>query len=904
MSRRRLRAGFRHASLLGLAGLLLCCDSAPPLPAPEVEYSGCWAVYLPGPVCTLHPTRELKFWVKIDPGTKVEVRAGGQHLKTAGEESGNGRRYKLSIPHRVSKLTVQLSLPDGRRSPVWALRLVEPEVPAWQAEIVELQSNGKSKELSALLAQLRKVAPPKEQGLILWMLADRALLDGDDDKAAEYLEQGIAADRAENRLNREVEKVGRLTRLYLDHGRFSNARRTLATLRLPSEAPANSKYLEAYYQGLLADRVGDYRSALQQLRNAADLAERVGMSSYRCQAEQVLARLYQDVGLSQKALELFERLRTVPESDFEKPCDKGSLLTNWAWSRLRARESGEEGEDPTPLFEKARAIFDDNDCARPDQRLNARLNLAFAHLQAGRTRKAQAALDEARPLEADASLRERLWWPDLEGRLALDRGNPKRALELYTELEQTARDASSSEARFRALLGQADTLLALGQRAAALAVLAKADRSIDEQSWQIPVHEGRDAFVAKREATTRLYVELLLEGGQRQSAFSLARRARSRLLRQLEMQTRLTQDLSRYWTSRDAMDRQAAEEWKLPGDQLKRARESLKREHAHALAALDCTLAERRDRDASGKGDPSPLHSGEVILAYHPLPHGWVGFAADERGIEVSRFELPAPANTDPEVLAQKLLEPFRPAIERAERVRVLPYGRLWSVDFHALPFGGEPLLARHVVVYGLDLPARPLAAASGRRVLLVSDPKGNLPAAREEATVVAAVIPAWGSGWSLTRLDGSAAQAAAVRKALPGTGLFHYAGHGTFAGFGGWDSGLELADGSRLTLGDLLALRRMPAWVVLSSCEGARSSEQAPGEGIGLAHAFLLAGAQAVVAATRPVTDRVGRDLVRELYRGWKPGVDLSRQLRQAQLACRRRDPAADWASFRLFEP
>jgi CHAT domain-containing protein len=185
-----------------------------------------------------------------------------------------------------------------------------------------------------------------------------------------------------------------------------------------------------------------------------------------------------------------------------------------------------------------------------------------------------------------------------------------------------------------------------------------------------------------------------------------------------------------------------------------------------------------------------------------------------------------------------------------------------------------------------------------------VADPQGDLPEARKEAAAVAAEIRAWGPGWSLKRLDGSAARAGRVLRALPTAAIFHYAGHGRFAGFAGWDSSLPLADGSRLNLGDVLALHPAPAWVVLSSCDAGRSSEQAPGEGIGLANAFVLAGSQAVIAAPRQVADRTARDLLGDLYRSWRPGEDLPRQLQRAQLACRRNTPAADWASFRVLTP
>ena len=40
------------------------------------------------------------------------------------------------------------------------------------------------------------------------------------------------------------------------------------------------------------------------------------------------------------------------------------------------------------------------------------------------------------------------------------------------------------------------------------------------------------------------------------------------------------------------------------------------------------------------------------------------------------------------------------------------------------------------------------------------------------------------------------------------------------------------------------------------------------------------------------------------ELYGKWQSEPDLATALQQAQLAWRKQDPHADWASFRLFEP
>lgn len=908
--------------LLALAGLLLACGSrsrpaAPAPPAPEVEYDGCWAVYLPGPVCALKPDRQLSLWVRNDSDLKVEIRAGDRLEAAAGKEVDTGRRFVLKSQREGSTLTVRLCHPGGSCGPPWSLRLAPLEMPRWLDMLGKVSSAEDRRAARESLERLRKGAPAKEQGLILRSLAMLADQDRSFDKEVSYLEQGIAADRAVSDLKGEVEKVTFLVRLDLNQVRYSEARQRLEALRLPPMAPAIAKYQVAYYLGLLSWRVGDYRSALEQLRQAASLAERAGLlPDYWWKAEQLLAGVLQEIGRSQEALQTFARLRADPHPDPHQPCDLGQLLNNEAWSRLLAREAGETTEDPVPLLKEAQAEYEKHQCS-PDKRLNVHLNLALAYLQERRWDEAGQALDAARTLAANATPRHRLWWLDLEARTVFTR-DPVRALQLYGELAGEAERALSLEGRFRAAVGRAHAHSALRQRDAALADFAEADRLIDEQSSHVPVQEGREILVGQRERATCEYLELLLAEGQLQRAFDLVRRDRSRLLYQLAIRDRLTRlnpqeqeawdrALSGYRGLRDAIDQEAARQWQLPRDQVERARERHARQLAQAQRDLDRAVAGLGDFGDQRGRSFSPPAEGEVILAYHPLPKGWVRFAVRRERIEAGRFELPAKLPAGPE-LARLLLTPFRSAIESAGRVRVLPYGPLQAVDFHALPFGGGPLLARHVVAYSLDLPVRPSPPPAGGPVvaLLVANPQsdqGYLPAARKEADEVAAALDGR-SGWALRCLEGRDASSSAVSAALPGADLFHFAGHGSFAGLGGWDSALPLADGSRLTLGDVLTLRRVPRWVVLSACDAGRSSEDAPVEGVGLANAFLLAGSQGVIAATRTVDDETARHLLSRLYQGWHPGADLAPQLQRAELACFRQNPAADCASFRLIEP
>ncbi|RPH53357.1 CHAT domain-containing protein [bacterium] len=179
-------------------------------------------------------------------------------------------------------------------------------------------------------------------------------------------------------------------------------------------------------------------------------------------------------------------------------------------------------------------------------------------------------------------------------------------------------------------------------------------------------------------------------------------------------------------------------------------------------------------------------------------------------------------------------------------------------------------------------------------------DPRGDLPTASKEARAVKSHL----GTWSVEELATAEATAEGVLDRLIDAELLHYIGHGKFSGFGGWDSSLLLADETRLTLGDLLALERVPAWVVLSACETGRSSTGTPVETPGLAHAFLLAGSQAVVASTRPAKDREMPAFFADLYDRWDDDADLAVALQQAQLSWRKRNPEADWQSFRLFVP
>ncbi len=821
-----------------------------------MEYAGCAAVLVPGPVCVLGPERELRLWVGAPPEARIELRADGGPLDAAAEAVQEGQRFALTLPSGVKSLEVIVAAEEGRTT--------------WSLPLVERKGEGPG-------------GPPAGQG-------------------------------TSRDLRRQVAETLMRVHGEVQDRKLAAARELLHAIRLPPKAPAESRYQVAYYRGLLAAKNGDYRAALAEVQDAVVIAKRVKLEREHRLAEEELALLLLGVGRSREAAELLDRLRRTPHS--ANPCEEANLLSNQAWATLLAREAGEGLDDPTLLFERALATYATCESATPAHGANVLLNLALAHLQEDRVAQAKEALARAHRLEPHPSVPLRLWRLDLEARIALREGRPAAALARFDELAELALETSSADGRLRAAFGQAQSHEALGDRAAALETLGRAEALLDEQSLQIPVQEGRETFLATRQALVSLHVAILLDQGRQARALDLARHARSRVLRQLERGDRLaslTPDRRARWERlllsykerRTALEERARDDWKLPGDQLRREQAARKAGAETAKRDLDQAFLMLEDPGAPLEGRPPLPRPGELVLAYQSLPDGWVGFAANGETVAAHRFELPPEVLSRPEELSRRLLLPFSGSIRQARRIRILPSGPLRGVDFHALPFDGDVLLASAPVVYGLDLPvsAGP-AEPSGRRALLVADPRGDLAGALAEARAVRKVLASGSQPWTTTELEHAAASADAVRGRLAAADLLHYAGHGTFSGFGGWESGLLLAEETQLTLGDLLALQRVPAWVVLSACDTGRSSAETPVESLGLAHAFLLAGSRAVVASTRPADDRTVPAFFTDLYRQWRLEPDLAVALQRAQLAWRQRSHGADWAGFRLFEP
>ncbi|MCA9588213.1 MAG: CHAT domain-containing protein, partial [Myxococcales bacterium] len=711
--------------------------------------------------------------------------------------------------------------------------------------------------------------------------------------------------------------------------RYAEARAVLGAARASAARYAEGLAREPYYSGVLAAETGDRRRARALLRLAKERAEALGVRRVAHNATSALALEMQALGRPRDALATLRELESKRAD--ASACERSELDINLGWcALLTSADDDGPREDARPALTRA---AESTDCPDAYLRSFALGNLAREALERGAADEATALLARARAATSEPRGGEHVAWLDLDARIALARGRADAALAKFDAALDYAAAAALDDARWSAEVGRAEALTKLGRADAAIRAFEQAETILDRTSVLAPLGEGRGSFLADRARSARGLVGLLVARQRPDAALEAARRSRRRAVASVARALRVEQlddDARAAWegavrdyrAARAALDLEAKDDWKASREELAAKRErrrTRERELSASLERAAAALGEARVVDAppadasAARPVPAPSPPGdaaaarrdksELLLTFHPLPTGWVAIAA--RDGRARAWTVPAPSEAP--ARAQAILDPLRPLMDGASRLVVLAYGSYRNVDVHALTVDGAPLLSRLPVVYALDATGASRPSGEGDAVV-VADPLGDLPNARAEGDAVAAAL----AGAMRTRvLKGEQATSARVIAAAQNARALHYAGHGEFVGREGWESSLPLAEGTSLRVTDILALPRAPATLVLSGCEAGKSAGDV--ELVGLAQAFVLAGARAVVAPTRKVTDALGRDMARGLYDApdgadasagaWVIG-DPGAALRAAALRVRDAQPTADWAAFRVLVP
>ena len=240
-------------------------------------------------------------------------------------------------------------------------------------------------------------------------------------------------------------------------------------------------------------------------------------------------------------------------------------------------------------------------------------------------------------------------------------------------------------------------------------------------------------------------------------------------------------------------------------------------------------------------------------------------------------------------------LAEFAGARADAAELTVVPHRELHQIPFHALFDGEHYLNERWTIslaptVIGSGAPMRPSSGLHG--TLVLAAPDARAPAIETEARAIAAAMPA-------SRLVlGDAATTQCLRDSVPGPAFVHLACHGLYRPSNPLFSALRLAD-RWVQATEILDLDLAGALVALSACESGRRGEDTA-EPIGLAWAFLAAGASGVLVSQWIVDDITAAAVMTRTYQGLAAGDPPAAALRQAQLAVAETSPHPfQWAPF-----
>jgi CHAT domain-containing protein len=475
-----------------------------------------------------------------------------------------------------------------------------------------------------------------------------------------------------------------------------------------------------------------------------------------------------------------------------------------------------------------------------------------------------------------------------------------------------------------------------GDHAGALAAFLEAIANLEHVQGRI-LTEYRASFLADKVDVYEAAVDLVLGRGEFERAFELVERAKSRALvdafaggidirvrATTPAQAQLADELTQLRRRHDALVEESAVSAELP---------RLEQRIGYVLEELRLT----------GAGDLEPLSllQGRIyspqrlldattaLVEFYLIGADLIVFVVDKDSVRVQRIPGALPRLTRLEAALQLnlhaaastpgsrtalepnarallarlydvLLRPVAEWVDGYERLVIVPHGLLHRVPFAALHDGEAYLIERFEVALApsassLTFCLRPRARHDQRALIAAHSAGGALPGAIAEAEAVARLYPAE------CLLEEQLTLGTLAERAKDAD-LLHIAAHGVSRLDAPLFSYLRLADG-HLTALDCFELELDCALVTLSACESGRGVIAPGDEQIGLARAFLYAGARAVLHSLWRIDDRATEQLMTDFYTRLRAGFGRGAALREAQLTCLSSEAAHPllWAAFVL---
>ena len=666
------------------------------------------------------------------------------------------------------------------------------------------------------------------------------------------------------------------------------------SLQLHEDSGSRGELVEALNQyGELLLRLGDLAGAEDSFQRAYELAEEIGQHRGVTQALISLGDLHWYRKQFSKAVEFYEQALD------------------------RAESVNDEGRATEALIQLASS------------------NGELGHLEVAKKQASQA-----RSFASESGLRL------LEA----------RALMVLGELELTRRRNTEALNQFTA--GTEFALDAHGKKQQAVAALQNAILIIESVRSRLKEERFRAGYLEDKYDVYVELVRLLLEIGKVDEAFSASESLRSRSFQELldRADTPVSLDAGQ---RREAavlrarirgLQSELEQERQSPAADQRQA--AVRTFSAELWAAerdyqelLDDVRAATPDSKAVTSGAriytrsqvQKLLGAGRALIEYVVTGDSVLAFVLTEDRIEatsipVSRRNLRAKVELLRELLLINSSASWRKPAESLAELLIIPIedeGWLQGIDqlylvphgeLHYLPFA---VLVRpnaeqnRFLVQDYEIAYLPSAAILGQNVtrgaqvsiLALAPESEELEFTIEEAQNVSELFAE-----ANLVLTGAEATEEAFKRLAPDYGILHLATHGTFNRFNPLLSAVELeagaGDDGHLQVHEILNLELRADLVTLSACETALASGffgdvPAGDEFVGLTRAFLLAGAQSILASLWEVNDRSTLEFMVDFYQNLdnkgKAG-SLSQVQRQMSQTRGRYQHPYFWGSFVLI--
>lgn len=813
-----------------------------------VAYAGCKRVWLEArPRCLFEPETPLRLWIDEPRGSEVVVRVDDEPwpIEEHVVEGMEGFGLALRLPSGAERMTVELP----RAGATWSLPLR-----AWSKESLPPQGVATSRDVD-----------------IGFHRAFRAAAEG-----------------------RHLEAQRMLDELEALAVRYPKGRADLA-----------------YFRGLVYWWQNRYHDAATTLADGVAFAIRLNDRELITDAIHLYAGVLAELGYWDAAIawsdEVLELVRVEPELMTCGNLAKNLSTLGYAHLRL-ARHRGESPTRARELLEQALAkVEPDAECPEPSSVPPIKLSLADAALDRGEPTDALAVLGTV-DIDAAPTVDVRLRLRDAELRALDGAGRPIEELERsLARLEQEVADAELPEGRWRLALRRGDLLVRRERLADAVVEYRKAEAEAQRIAELAAVGVARESAVALHGESTARLVGTLAALGRADEALCAAREAQARRIQGVgrasltaDQRALVEQAIEQYQQATRELDQARAEERRLTRDERDALRLEVER-NEDVLATLANTILREQSAWRPTCEDLVPRRADELLLGLFPAGRDWFVFVQDDTGTTVRTLEGgPTHGLGDP-ALAAELLDSQGDRLAAAGSVRVLASGRAQELDVHLLPWRGAPLIEHAPVTYGAELPSRSTRPPAAPMALLVADPTETLRKANDEVRAAAEWMTA--RGWTLDVPTPEQADRTRVLDGLSKASFFYFAGHGVHepgtaptrslppyaGGSEGWPAHLRLGSSTKLEIHDILMLPSAPEHVALLGCEtGVPGSV---GGGMSLALAFLVAGADQVVATPVVTSDASALATSLGLLDGMSGrDIDLAEGLRHAQIELLRR--------------